>query len=137
MSADKRHIAGRALRRIAALIEAAPLTYGSRCTATADELLRALLESDFVTTRPDPTAEDGTVSYCVVCEGEPHSSSCPVEVLETLHAIGLDNARALPAHIGLDDVPGELPRCVQCRRAYALEPLCHYCAEGRVGESVI
>ena len=83
----------------------APLPFGRRYTA--DELLQGVLGIDFgndaymVDVVPDPSASDGWVNYCLVCEGDPHGSTCPVGMLEALAEVGLDSDTPVPAHLGL------------------------------------
>ena len=97
----KRFIAGAALRQIAHDIETAPPTPNLTRGYTADQLLDAVVDGDYVDIVPDPTSADGVVDYCKFCQGEPHDSHCPVGVLEELAKIGLEGAVMLPVNIGL------------------------------------
>ena len=85
----------------------APLPFGRRYAV--DELLETLIapmdgSACMVDVVPDPTASDGYVDYCMVCEGDPHGANCPVGMLEALAEVGLDSDTPVPANLGLRSV---------------------------------
>lgn len=106
----KRALARLALMELADYIVSAPTaaaTFDRRYTG--QELLEALLSpvsTDFfmVDIVRDPTASDGFVDYCMVCEGDPHGANCPVGMLEALAEVGLDSDTPVPVHLGLRSV---------------------------------
>lgn len=108
----KRALARLALIELADYIANAPsaasaLNFDQRYTA--NELLEQLVLSDkgpdfMLDIVRDPTASDGLVDYCMVCEGDPHGANCPVGMLEALAEVGLDSDTPVPAHLGLRSV---------------------------------
>lgn len=109
LARSKRTLAAECFRRMGEAVAKAPFVPLPSAPDTPDDLLTALFngvgEDMFVMTVRDPTAEDGTIQYCLLCQSEAHAPSCPVEVLNRLYDIGIDSSKTLPANVGLDPMP--------------------------------
>lgn len=102
-AATKRALAAAAFRRIADIIdeaEFAPYPSGQ----SPDDILWSLFDGycgePFHVVERDPTAQDGTLEWCTICDTEAHDASCPVAVLEALAKVGIDTDTPIPANLG-------------------------------------
>lgn len=95
----KRALVAQALHALADRVARLPCRFAE---VTMDEVVEALVEDDpLVRLRPDPTATDGYVDYCLICGGEPHAANCPMGVLVEIAKVGVDTGHALPPSVGL------------------------------------
>jgi hypothetical protein len=93
---EKRALLVRALTQIGEALAKAPTP--GHMERSADALLDLLLEGPLmVTVERDPTADDGLIDYCHICQDEPHGANCPVGLLEALLKVGVDSDTPLPA----------------------------------------
>ena len=103
ISRHKQQLAAEAFRRIASKIERAPIAPNR--DATADDIMESLFDGycgePFHRRASDPTATDGYLDFCSICESEAHDGSCPILVLETIYKIGIWGTKALPLNVGL------------------------------------
>ena len=99
----KQQLAAAAFRAIADIIEKAPLESGPNHPYSADDILDSFWQGQrpFHDLMRDPTADDGLLDGCTICETEEHDGDCPVGALEALYLAGLDTDKPFPDHLSV------------------------------------
>jgi hypothetical protein len=103
MHLTKQQLAAAAFRAIADAIEQAPLVSSMDHPFSADDILASFWDGQtpFHVVLRDPSADDGLLDGCTICETEEHDADCPVGALESLYLAGLDTDKPFPGNLSV------------------------------------
>ena len=103
---NKQQLAAAAFRAIADAIEQAPLVSGPDHPYSADDILASFWDGQtpFHDLMRDPTADDGLLDGCTICQTEEHDANCPVGALEAIYLAGIDSSKPFPLNLSVKGV---------------------------------